>query len=378
MPVGSPTPIIISTRTRNIAAAALLLLTLYVFWQVPLLPKMLLTGAALALILSFPVRILSRWIPRGFAITFVMLVVVLLSVIAVVILVPVLIGQVTELVGNLPQYADTTDQRLRQVIKELTDRGLITSSPDQVLKDLQAEVFNRAQQVGQRVATGAFGAVAGLLSYVIAMFGVVFVTIYLLIDGQRFRTRMIRSVPLVYRDDVEDLWDDTGQAISKYLGGLCISLLFQGVCATAALYFLDVPYSLLLGIWMMISAIIPYVGSYIGGVPAVIAGFFVSPVTALLVVVAYFAINQIDGSIIAPRVQGQAIRVHPLFIFLAVIAGGSLFGLWGALIAVPFLAVLRTVIDFLDLRLQVEDHPTRVSFPMPVSPLPDPSVTADE
>jgi predicted PurR-regulated permease PerM len=110
---------------------------------------------------------------------------------------------------------------------------------------------------------------------------------------------------------------------------------------------------LLLGIWTTAGAIVPYIGSYIGGIPATIVAFTVSPTTGILTALAYVVINFIDGNIIAPRVQGQAIRVSPLFIFLAVIAGGQIQGIWGALIAVPILAVIRVVWDFLQERVIV-------------------------
>jgi predicted PurR-regulated permease PerM len=111
-------------------------------------------------------------------------------------------------------------------------------------------------------------------------------------------------------------------------------------------------------------AIIPYIGSYIGGIPATIVAFTVSPTIGILTALTYVIINFIDGNLIAPRVQGQAIRVSPLFIFLAVIGGGQIAGIWGALMAVPFLAVLRVVYDFLEERLVVVPQTAQ---PLPVA-----------
>src|SRR5262245_19074732 len=149
------------------------------------------------------------------------------------------------------------------------------------------------------------------------------------------------------------LWTEIVHALSRYLSGLLISMAFQGVASTVALTMLGVPFSLLLGIWTAAGAIVPYIGSYIGGIPATIVAFTVSPTTGILTALSYVAINFIDGNLIAPRVQGQAIRVSPLFIFLAVIAGGQIAGIWGALMAVPILAVIRVVYDFLQERVIV-------------------------
>src|SRR5581483_5657476 len=114
-----------------------------------------------------------------------------------------------------------------------------------------------------------------------------------------------------------------------------------------------VPYALLLGLWTTVAAIIPVIGSYFAAGPAIIVALFVSPMTAVYVAITYFAINMIDGNLIAPRVQGKAIDVPPLLVFLAVIAGGQIAGFWGILLAVPMLAVLRAVWVFFDQRLVV-------------------------
>ncbi|MCC6315481.1 MAG: AI-2E family transporter, partial [Thermomicrobiales bacterium] len=181
---------------------------------------------------------------------------------------------------------------------------------------------------------------------------------------ERIKRRLIRSFPLVYRDDMESLWNEAGESLSRYLVALLISSLFQGAASAIVLFAIGVPYSLLLGVWTAIGALVPYVGSYIGGVPAVIVALFVSPLAALATAIAYFVINVIDGNLITPRVQGKAIGVHPVLVFLAVIVGGQIAGLWGALVSVPLLALVRTIADFLDKRLVVRDPgepPTTIS-----------------
>ena len=193
---------------------------------------------------------------------------------------------------------------------------------------------------------------------------VILIAAYLLADGERFRVGCIRFLPVQYRDDALVLWTDVVDALSRYLTGLLVSLSFQGVASTVALTLLGVPYALLLGIWTTIGAIIPFLGSYIGGIPATIVAFTVSPTVGILTALTYVVINFVDGNLIAPRVQGNAIRVSPLFVFLAVIAGGQIAGIWGALMAVPILAVGRVVFDFLLERVVVVPQ---VLDPLPVA-----------
>jgi predicted PurR-regulated permease PerM len=384
MPVDSPTPILIDRRSRNILVGVVLLVIVLLCWFAPTLPRLVVAGAALALILSFPVRLLSRVLPRGIAITLAMLVLVVGAVLALVILVPIAVSQLDALVGDAPNIAARGELAIRGVLEAMAERGWLEETADATLEELRAEGVSRAQGIGQTVLQQALGALSGTLGVILTLVGIVFVAVYLLADSDRFKRGFIRAIPLVYRDDAEELWSDVGQSLSRYLGGLLVSIGFQGVAAAVALFVLGVPYSLLLGAWTAVAAIVPYVGSYIAGVPAIAAAFFVSPLTALLTAVVYFVINMIAGNLIAPKVQGDAIRVHPLLIFLAVIAGGEVGGLWGALLAVPALAVLRVVADFLDVRLVVADEaatplavspaaPSALAVPAPAR-LPDPDV----
>src|SRR5699024_1751093 len=116
---------------------------------------------------------------------------------------------------------------------------------------------------------------------------------------------------------------------------------------------LGVPYPLLLGAWVSVTAIIPYLGAFLGAIPAIALGFLVSPLTGVLVIVLYIVIQQLESNVLTPRIQGQAVRVHPIIVLLAVIAGGEIDGLRGAIFAVPTLAVARVLLDFLSARLRV-------------------------
>ena len=171
------------------------------------------------------------------------------------------------------------------------------------------------------VVARAFDTLSGTVGGVFTTLSVILIAAYLLADGERFKLGTIRLLPVQYRDDALVLFSDVIEALSRYLSGLLVSLTFQGVASTIALTLLGVPFAILLGIWTAIGAIVPFIGSYIGGIPATIVAFTVSPTTGILTALTYVLINFIDGNLIAPRVQGNAIRVSPLFVFLAVIAG---------------------------------------------------------
>ena len=275
---------------------------------------------------------------------------------------PLAAGQLASLAEQAPRLLDEAYGWARRVVENLAARGLLDTTPDEAMADLQRTGAERVKGLLGDVVTRAFDTLSGTVGGVFTTLSVILIAAYLLVDGERFKLGIIRLLPLQYRDDALVLFSDVVEALSRYLSGLLVSLTFQGVAATVALTLLGVPFAILLGIWTAFGAIVPFIGSYIGGIPATIVAFTVSPTTGVLTALTYALINFIDGNLIAPRVQGNAIRVSPLFIFLAVIAGGQIAGIWGALMAVPTLAVVRVVFDFLMERVVV--------VPQSLDPLP--------
>jgi predicted PurR-regulated permease PerM len=356
------TQIPVSPRTRNILLAVVAGLILLIFWKAPTLPKLLLTGMAVALVLSFPVKFLSKVIPRGIAIAVVVLALLALLVVGAIVLVPLVADQLASLAQQVPQLLEQAYGWARSVVVNLAARGLLDTTPDRAMADLQRTGAQRVDGLLGDIVARAFDTLSGTVGGVFTTLSVILIAAYLLADGERFKLGTIRLLPLQYRDDALVLFSDVIEALSRYLTGLLVSLTFQGVASTIALTLLGVPFAILLGIWTAMGAVVPFVGSYIGGVPATIVAFTVSPTKGILTALAYALINFTDGNLIAPRVQGNAIRVSPLFIFLAVIAGGQIAGIWGALMAVPLLAVVRVVFDFLMERVVV--------VPQTLDPLP--------
>jgi predicted PurR-regulated permease PerM len=137
-------------------------------------------------------------------------------------------------------------------------------------------------------------------------------------------------------------------------GGLVAFI--QGALSAIALFFLGAPYALLLGTWVSITSIIPYLGAVLGAIPAVLLALFESTTTALLTALAFLLIQQLEGNVLTPRIQGQTLRVPSILIFLAVIAGGEIAGLLGVIFAVPTVAVLRVLFDFFRVRLRTRSQ----------------------
>jgi predicted PurR-regulated permease PerM len=349
-----PTPIWISKRTRTALILAVIAVLAYMVYRVPDVLTTTVGGIALALVLSFPVGFLSRFMPRGLAILFSFLFVVGLVVLAAFYLVPLVVEQLASLVSAAPEIANIAGQYLQNALGALQNKGILSTGPDQITSRIRDDLTSAAQSVAGNVLSGAFGFVYSTFGFAVTLFGVIFIGAYLLVDVRRVEAAFLRTTPHDYRRDAKTLWDASGYSLSRYLGGLAFVIAIQGAISAVGLFLLGVPYALVLGAFVSVTAVIPYLGAWISGIAAVIVALTVSPSTALLTALLFLGIQQLESNLLTPRIQGHTLHVHPILVFLAVIVGGGLGGIPGVIVAVPTLAVLRVLFDFFRVRLKTD------------------------
>jgi predicted PurR-regulated permease PerM len=350
-----PTLIRISRRTRNVLIALGFAALVLLLWAAPAVPVMLLGGLALAMALSFPVRWLSRLMPRGLAILATFVILLGICALAIRFLVPTLMDQLTSVVSAAPEIAREVGKSTPGVLRPLSKLGLMQGTPDQLMSRLSQDLVNLARNLAQQVLGSLVRFVSGAFGFMLSLFGVLFVAVYLLANVRRLKATYLRAVPKRYRQDARELWDAFAFSLTRYLSGLGLDAFIQGAISAVGLFLLGVPYALLLGVWVSLTAIIPYLGAWLGAIPAVIVAFTVSPTTALLTALLYLVIQQLEGNVLQPTIQGKVLNMPSILIFLAVIAGGQIAGLLGVIFAVPVLAVLKVLFDFFRVRLQTED-----------------------
>ena len=358
----APTLIPISPRLLVVLGIAGAVVFALFLWASPTVVVVALGGVSLAIVLSYPVGALSRVMPRALAILATFLSLAGLVVLAGVFLVPPLTEQLTALVASPPDIAAGANRVLLDVLKPLEERNLLGgASPEQFASGLVNDLFDRLRALTENLLSGLVGFISGAFNIGVGLFGVLFVAAYLLADVRKVKAAYLKAAPVHYRRDARELWEAFGDSFSRYLGGLVFVIVIQGALAGVALYFLGVPYAILIGAWVSVTAIIPYLGAFLGGIPAVVVAlafdsqtFDSRTTTALLVVASYVLIQQLESNVLTPRVQGQALRVHPIIVLLAVIGGGEIAGLAGVIFAVPVLAMMRVLLDFFRARVRMK------------------------
>jgi predicted PurR-regulated permease PerM len=357
-----PTPIWVPKFVRNVlivvTVPAVLAALVFVAWWVPSALFIVVGGFALATLLSTPVRTLSRIMPRrsrGLAVVVTFLVIVGLMVVGALFVVPRLMAQFATIADSLPALAESGRRYLLVALEQLDEWGLLAGTPEQTAPKIESDISESIGRLGGGLLGDPAALVSGAFGLAVDLFGIIFVAAYLLADSRRIKVTYLTAAPKRYRHDARGLWNAFEHSFSRYLSGLFLDLFIQGVVSALALYLLGVPYALALGAWVSLAALIAYFGSVLGAVPAVIVAFTVSPLTALLTVIAFFVIQQVEGNYLMPRIHGHALHMHPIPILLAVIVGWGLFGILGMVLAVPALAVVRVLYDFFSVRLRTRE-----------------------
>jgi predicted PurR-regulated permease PerM len=204
------------------------------------------------------------------------------------------------------------------------------------------------------------------------------VSIYMLLDMQRLGRAIDRRFPP--RPGEQSLLRSLEHALASYVRGQVALSLIIGTSAGIGLWALAAvgllphgkQYALLFGGWVAVTEIIPYLGPWLGAIPPFLYALVVHPISALWVALLFLGIHQIEGHVVVPNVMGSALRLHPLLVIFGLGAGAELYGLPGALVSLPVLAVSRALWEFFSDRISLEPWGRPVPDPgeaVPVEPL---------
>lgn len=220
-----------------------------------------------------------------------------------------------------------------------------------------------------RLISGA----TNILSTTFQVFLIFLASAYFLYDFPKVTATFRRTVPLRWRGLYDDLTDKADRAVGGYLRGQLLITLTLGVFIFIGLSLLQIPLALAISFLAAIFNLVPYLGPIIGVTPAVLLGFTVSPLTALLAVVVFIVANQLESNVLSPLILSRSTNIHPVTVLLAILAGVGLFGLAGALLAVPTVAFVKILLeDYLFTRPPYRERvtvPAEEPGPPPQQPL---------
>ena len=321
-------------------AAVLLLLTMWLLGSA-VLPFIL--GAGIAYLLD-PVadRLERAGLSRTMSVVLITGFALLVFVIAMLLVVPILIRQATALIETWPQMVDGLQRFLTAQFPTVFPEGSTLSS---TLTQMASAIGERAGEV----LTTVMSSVGGVISTIALLVIVPVVAFYLLLDWDHMVERVDTLLPREHAPTIRRLAHEIDLALSGFVRGQGLVMLILGAWYSFALMLVGLPFGFFIGIMAAAVSFIPYVGTLIGGATAIgvaLFSFWGEPLW-IGAVVGVFVVGQVvEGNYLQPKIVGDSVGLHPVWLLLALSVFGALFGFVGLVAAVPLAAALGVIVRF--------------------------------
>ncbi|MEB3284930.1 MAG: AI-2E family transporter [Candidatus Sericytochromatia bacterium] len=322
---------------KGIAVTAGALITLALAWSLVALIEVwvILIGALLvAAALGPPVESLMRVkLPRVAAVGVTFLAVSATAVLLLMVLIPQVMTQGQDLAASLPSYVD----RLQEFLTKLHARHKFVPEGSYLI--------GYVAETGSQVLANAFTMTGKFVWLVIVFLSILFLAFFMLLDGRRLQETLVRLIPSRQKTQFPELLQQVELRVGQYMAGLGIICALAGLLTWGVLALLGLPYALLVGAITALLQAIPFVGPLIGGALAALIGLSQSGTLALWSIFWYAAIQQLIGQVLFPWIMGRSIGMHPAWVAVVLLAGGTLYGLTGAFLAIPVAIAVSIILE---------------------------------
>src|SRR5207249_4057276 len=255
--------------------------------------------------------------------------------------VPGLVSQLNDLIIRAPEYGDRAAQEVIALQRRLEGSGLPVS-----VTDLYGQVPAKLSQIAGTVAADALGYVSATANVLFNATLVLIIAFIMLIDGDRLWRRFIGVLSPELRSEAELLRQSADRSFGGFIRGSLILGVIYGVATLAILVALGVPFAGVLAVFSGLTMIIPFFGPIIAEIPVLVVTLLGAPDALVWVVVLTIALQQIVLNVIGPRIMSNAIGIHPIFVFLALLLGSRIAGFWGVFLAMPVAGIINTFVRY--------------------------------
>ena len=281
-----------------------------------------------------------KGLSRPLSVLLVFVAIILVVVLAIAFIIPGIQNQFNQLIEEFPKIWDS-------VISQIEDL-LYNEGFTEIYQQFQAtDIMNRVTDQMSNIFTatiGSIGNVAGIITRVLLTIATIpFVLYYLLVDGERFKKSILEVVPTRARPVMIRFIQESSNQVGSYVRGELLVAISVAIMFYIGYLIIGLDYALILSILAGVLNLIPYLGSIMASVPALIIGAFISPVQLVKVIIVIVIEQTLEGRVISPQILGNKLEIHPLVILFILLVAGSLFGFMGLILAVPGFGILRVI-----------------------------------
>jgi len=246
---------------------------------------------------------------------------------------PRMFAELARLAENIPAY---TAQAQALIARAQARYQFIPPSARQMIEQATANLGGELLGVVRNAVHGGTGLVAGLANFLFSWL----LAAYFLADWRELGARCLALLPPAARPLAQEAFADLDRMVGGYFRGLVVVAGLTGLCSGVVALLAGLRYALLFGLLSAVGEFIPYVGPLTAAAAAVIMAWLRSPALALKVALAYLVVQQVIDNVVAPRIVGERLGLHPVAVMFALLAGERLFGLPGMILAAPVAGVI--------------------------------------
>jgi len=321
--------IILDIPISTIIKVVVSIVAIYFLWAIRDIILLFFIVLVLVAALSPIVDKWSKKMNRVLAITLLYILILVVIVSASAIILPPAVMQIEQLSNSLPKY--------------FNDYLPLFGFWSDLLKASQEGLTTVAQSLSS-ITNQVFTATIGVFGGLIAAFTVIVLTFYLLLEEQGAKKFILEYLPLENREKIVNIAQKIGNKMGAWLRGQIMLGAIIGVLVGIGLAIIGVPYAVTLAVWAGFTELIPYIGPILGAIPAILIGFATTPLIGILVVALYIVIQQLEASVLVPKVMQKAVGLSPVIIILAILIGAKLAGLIGVILSIPVAAAVGVII----------------------------------
>ncbi|HLR20471.1 MAG TPA: AI-2E family transporter [Tissierellaceae bacterium] len=254
--------------------------------------------------------------------------------------------EIRRLSTDLPKYFD----QLSKIVDSIYTKYYSTlGGLPPVFQGIETVIMDNIVKLENAISNGLENFVTGIIDIATKVVSIVLtpiLTLYFLADKNYFKEKIINLIPGDYRDDMVYLASIINISLTKFIRGRLLMSLYVGISVTLLLLIMGIEFAVVIGFITGLFDIIPYIGPFIGFVPAVLFAFISKPIKAVWVSIIFLLIQWTENNILAPKIIGENMGMHPMVILLSIIVGGGIFGVLGMIISIPVVSITRTIFIF--------------------------------
>ena len=313
------------------------------FLSVVMLPVIL--SGLLFYLLNPLVDLMEKYkINRVLAISIIFIIIAILLIIGLAIAIPNLQRQVVIFAQNVPSYLEDADRVIDDLVtKRLPDD--FRPQLEQVLANFSTQATAWASNISSKAVNWVSALISGTSQVIVALIIMPFMLFYLLRDGKGLRDYITQFLPNKLREPVGKVLSDVNQQLANYVRGQITVAVIVAIMFIIFFKIIGLRYAVALGVTAGILNLVPYLGSFLAMIPALVLGLIAGPVMLLKVIIVFIVEQTIEGRFVSPLILGSQLNIHPITILFVLLTSGSMFGIWGVLLGIPIYASAKVVIS---------------------------------